>query len=116
MKQKLIQIRDQQILLHHYYHHYKRTKDWKKIKPEKEQTGITKRELIDEVIQLILGDYEISATIIASVTHFESRKCKIQRFETFMENFDLLNQCKYQWNPRYWKLDSTIFIPESFWS
>ena len=48
-------------------------------KHEKEQTGITKRELISEVLGLILGGYETSATILASFIHFVSQNCQIQQ-------------------------------------
>ncbi|CAF0902462.1 unnamed protein product [Didymodactylos carnosus] len=76
-------------------------------KPEKEQTGITKRELIGEVLGLILGGYETSSTILAWFIHFVSKKSEVQQKmkeelkqqgitkETSLDNFDLLDQCQY---------------------
>jgi cytochrome P450 len=76
-------------------------------KPEKEQTGITKRELIGEVLGLILGGYETSATILACFIYYVSQKYEVQQKikeelkqhnitkETSLDNFDLLDQCQY---------------------
>jgi len=76
-------------------------------KPEKERTGITKRELIGEVLGLILGGYETSAIILAWFIHFVSQKYEVQQKikeelkqqgitkETSLENFELLDQCQY---------------------
>jgi cytochrome P450 len=50
-----------------------------KRKPEKEQIGITKRELIGEILGLMLRGYETSATILASFIYFLSQKYEIQQ-------------------------------------
>ncbi|CAF1474940.1 unnamed protein product [Adineta steineri] len=76
-------------------------------KPEKEQTGITKRELVGEMLGLILGGYETSATVLAWFIYCVSQKYEVQQKmkeelkqhgitkETSLDNFDLLDQCEY---------------------
>ncbi|CAF1190096.1 unnamed protein product [Rotaria sordida] len=78
-----------------------------KRKPETEQIGITKKELLGEVLGLILGGYEKSSTILAWFIHFVSKKPEVQQKmkeelkqqgitkETSLDNFDLLDRCQY---------------------
>ena len=76
-------------------------------KPEKEQTGITKRELIGEILGLIVGGYDTSATILVWFIHFVSKKPEVQQKmkaelkqqgitkDTSLNNFNVFDQCQY---------------------
>jgi cytochrome P450 len=142
-------------------------------KSEEEKIGITKKELLDEVLTLILGGFETTSTIISWFIYYASKNPEIQQKmkeelkengitkETFSDDIDLLNQCEYidcviketlritpltvgsfrtltdhaiidgiplrkgetvitafalmQNDPRNWKLDPKLFLPERFY-
>ena len=142
-------------------------------KTEADKIGITKKELLGEVLSLILGGFETTASIISWFIYYASKYPHVQQKikdelkqngitkETSLDDINLLNQCKYvdsviketlriapltmgsfrtlidditidgiqlrkgqnvvsafslmQNDPRYWKLDTTLFCPERFY-
>ncbi|CAF3694622.1 unnamed protein product [Rotaria sp. Silwood1] len=80
---------------------------FEKRKPEKEQIGITKKELLGEILGLILAGFDTSSSILSWFIHFVSKKPEIQQKmkeelkqhditkETPLDNFDLLDKCQY---------------------
>ncbi|CAF1442704.1 unnamed protein product [Didymodactylos carnosus] len=78
-----------------------------KFKSEEDQTGITKKELLDEVLSLILGGFETTASVISWMIYYLSKQPAIQQKmknelkrngitkETSLEDLDLSNQCEY---------------------
>jgi cytochrome P450 len=78
-----------------------------KRKPEKEKTGITKKELLGEVLGLILAGFDTSSSVLSWFIYFVSKKPEIQQKmkeelkehgitkETSLDNFDLVDKCQY---------------------
>ncbi|CAF0776326.1 unnamed protein product [Rotaria sordida] len=112
-----------------------------KRKPEKEQIGITKKELLGEVLGLIVAGFDTSSSILSWFIHFVNKcqyiDCVIKEilrlapilFGTLrtLLNDIVIDGIKFykgdtlaslftlmQHDPRYWKLDPTEFIPERF--
>ncbi|CAF4262654.1 unnamed protein product [Rotaria sp. Silwood2] len=67
------------------------------MKPKK--TGITKKELSDEVLAMILGGFDTTSSILSWFVYYVR--------EAVTSAFSLM-PC----DPRYWKLDPKQFIPE----
>ena len=142
-------------------------------KSEENKIGITKKELLGEVLSLILGGFETTAAIISWFIYYASKNPHVQQKirdeleqngitkEASLDDIHRLNQCKYvdcviketlriqpltlgsartlidditidgiqlhkgqniisafglmQNDPRYWKLDPTLFSPERFY-
>ena len=78
-----------------------------KFKSEEDKTGITKKELLDEVLSLILGGFETTASTISWMIYYLSKQPEIQQKmknelkrdgitkQTLLEDLDLSNQCEY---------------------
>ncbi|CAF3255012.1 unnamed protein product, partial [Rotaria sp. Silwood2] len=76
-------------------------------KTEVEKTGITKRELLDEVLGLFFAGYDTTATILAWFMYYASKNPDVQQKikeelkrhnitkETLLNDLHLLDQCKY---------------------
>ncbi|CAF1263043.1 unnamed protein product [Adineta steineri] len=78
-----------------------------RLKPEIEKKGISKKELLDELLGLIAAGFDTSSNVISWFIYYVSKKPEIQqkikeelkqngiRKETSLHHFDLLNECKY---------------------
>ena len=77
-----------------------------KFKSEEDQTGITKKELLNEVLSLILGGFETTASVVSWMIYYLSKQPATQQKmknelkrngitkETSLEDLDLSNQCE----------------------
>ncbi|CAF1161564.1 unnamed protein product [Adineta steineri] len=77
------------------------------LKSESEKTGLTKKELLGEVLFLFVAGFDTTVNTLSWFIYYVSKKPEIQRKikeelkrngitrETILDNFDLLNECKY---------------------
>ncbi|CAF4600212.1 unnamed protein product, partial [Didymodactylos carnosus] len=77
------------------------------LKREEDKIGLTKQELLDEVLSLLLGGYETTSTIISWFIYYVSKNPEVQQKmkeelkrngitkETSLDNDNLLHKCEY---------------------
>ncbi|CAF2806300.1 unnamed protein product [Rotaria sp. Silwood2] len=76
-------------------------------KSESEKRGITKKELLDEVLGLILGGFDTTATVLSWFMYYMSKNPQVQKKmkdelkqhnitkDTLLDDFNLLDTCEY---------------------
>ena len=142
-------------------------------KPEEDKIGLTRKELVGEVLLFIAGGFDTTASIVSWFIYYVSKNPHVQQKikdelkqnditkETCLDDINLLNRCEYvdcviketlriapldigssrtltdditidgiqlhkgqnvlsafalmQNDPRYWKIDPTLFCPERFY-
>ncbi|CAF4282321.1 unnamed protein product [Rotaria sp. Silwood2] len=76
-------------------------------KSENEQRGITKKELLDEILGLILGGFDTTSTVLSWFIYYMSKNPQVQQKikdelkqhnitkDTSLDGFNLLDKCEY---------------------